>query len=216
MDLTTDPNIIDFNDISLESLGVHLMFGDVNSETTRPAITFILKGNMILKNHLTVVVNTVGGETSEGFALIDVMEASSLPIHTVGMGNIMSMGVLILTAGAVGHRTMMKNSSVMAHQFSGWPQGKFHELVSAHKSMEYLRTQMVSHFVRRTKLSEKQVNDVLFSPTDRYLTPRECKKYGLIDHIVDELDELNLDLSLSQPVLVPASARSKRQPAQKS
>ena len=64
-----DGNRIDFNDISLESLG---------------------------------------GYCTDGFALIDVMELSNNPIKTVGLGQIVSMGVLIACAGTKGSRYMTK------------------------------------------------------------------------------------------------------------
>lgn len=201
---------IDFNDISIESLGVHILFGGVDGESMKDAVTFLLKANILFKDDVTLVVNTVGGDTSEGFALVDVMEASRLPIRTVGMGNIMSMGILILCAGTKGKRIITKNSTVMAHQFAGNTSGKFHELISTHKSMEYLKEQFMIHFRRHTKMTEKQINDILFSPTDRYLTPTECKKFGIVDHIVDELPDLNLDLSPTRA----SSLKSKRRARQ--
>ena len=39
-----------------------------------------------------------------------------------------------------------------------------------------------------TKPREKQVRDVLFSPSDRYLTPAELKRYGLVDRVVEYAD----------------------------
>ena len=204
-----DGSRVDFNDISLESLGTHLMFGDVETSTIKDAIEFVLKANMLYDDEITIVLNTVGGDTSEGFALIDVMEVSRLPIRVIGLGNIISMGMLIMCAGTQGKRIMLKNSCAMAHQFHTSMEGKFHELMSTQKSIEYLRTQMISHFKRNTKMSEKQISEVLFGPTDRYLTPAECKKFGIIDHVVDELPELNLNLSPVPQVLRPASSKSK-------
>lgn len=205
----SDGSRVDFNDISPESMGVHLMFGEVDGESMKEAIKFVVKANMLYNEDITILLNTVGGETSEGFALIDVMDASRLPIRVVGMGNIISMGMLIMCAGTKGKRVMLKNSCAMAHQFSAWMDGKFHELVSTQKAMEYLRMQMITHFTRHTKMSEKQISDIMFSPTDRYLSPTECKKLGIIDHIVDELPELNLNLSPALPSLRPVSGRSK-------
>ena len=37
-------------------------------------------------------------------------------------------------------------------------------------------------------MSKKQIMDVLFSPSDRYLTPAECLKYGLVDRVVEYID----------------------------
>ena len=201
-----------FDDISLESLGTHLLFGPVDTDSIRGAVEFILKANILQNSDITLAINTVGGDCSDGFALIDVMEASRLHVRTLGMGNIMSMGMLVMCAGAKGKRVMLKNSSAMAHQFHSWTEGKFHELMSTQKAFEYLRTQMVTHFLRHTKMNEKQINDIMFGPTDRYLSPSECKKLGIVDHVVDELPELNLDLSPSRPQ--PVSAKSKRQARQ--
>jgi ATP-dependent protease ClpP protease subunit len=34
-------------------------------------------------------------------------------------------------------------------------------------------------------MSEKQIRDIMFAPTDRWLTPKEAKKYGICDEIRD-------------------------------
>lgn len=178
-----------FEELSLEALGSHMMFGDVDVQSVGTACNFILKANKLLPRNqpLTLYINSLGGSCYDGFALIDLMDASRIPIYTVGMGNIVSMGVLIMAAGAKGHRVMTRNTQVMAHQFYGGSEGKFHELLEAHKAELYLKHQFTQHFLRHTKMSEKQINEIMFGPSDRWLTPGECKKLGIVDHVVDEL-----------------------------
>lgn len=187
--LITEPDgtRIDINDISLEALGMHVIFGEVETDTMKDAITFVLKANVLYDSPISLILNTLGGSASDGFALVDAMTMSKLPIHTVGIGNIQSMGMLILSAGAKGHRTITRNATVMAHQFSNTLEGKYHELESSFSSMVYLKNQFIQHFKRHSKMTEKQINDIVFGPTDRYLTPAECKKYGLVDEVIDEL-----------------------------
>jgi ATP-dependent Clp protease protease subunit len=201
-----DGTRVDFNDISLESFGSHLLFGDVDEDTIHEAVTFILKANHIFPDdiELNLFLNTVGGKCYDGFALIDIMQISKLKVRTVGTGNIMSMGVLLLCSGAKGSRVMTKNTQVMAHQFYGGSEGKFHELVSAYKAELYLEQQFMQHFKEHTSMSEKQIKDVMFGPSDRWLSPTECKKFGIIDHIVDELP------AFTDPALPRSSVRSKR------
>jgi hypothetical protein len=55
-------------------------------------------------------------------------------------------------------------------------------------------------------MNEKQINDVLFAPSDRWLTPQECKKFGLCDRVTDYLD-------IPDPTL--ATLRRPRAPAKK-
>jgi ATP-dependent Clp protease, protease subunit len=200
----------DFNDVSIESLGAHVLFGDVDKDSMKAATTFLLKANQIFKpsQELTFFINTLGGDCYDGFAFIDVMEISRNPIKTVGLGNIVSMGVLILAAGNKGRRIMTKNTQVMAHQFSDNTSGKFHEIMAAFKADIYLKKQFIEHFKRHTTMKENQIEDILFGPTDRWLTPKECKKYGLVDHIVDELPDFSLDFP-SQPVRLPRASLSK-------
>jgi ATP-dependent Clp protease protease subunit len=176
-----------YDNLSLESLGVHQFFGEVDGEKAVSACEFILKSNLIQSDlsNLTLILNTVGGECSEGFAVIDMMDASRIPVATVGVGNIMSMGVLMLTAGKHGLRSITKNTDVMAHQFAGYFHGKQHELIATQTSFLMLEERFFRHFLRHSKMTKTQIKDILFSPSDRYLTPAECLKYGLVDRVVD-------------------------------
>ena len=192
--------LIDLSSISLETLGAHMFFGEVDTASVHRAIEFLLKTNIVYREprELTLILNTIGGSCYDGFALIDVMDASRHTIKTVGMGNIVSMGVLLLCAGEKGKRVMTRNTQVMAHQFYGVVGGKFHELISAYKSELYLEQQFLEHFLRHTKMNEKQIRDVMFGPSDRWLSPTECKKLGLVDHVVDELPEFSFQIQTSR------------------
>ena len=176
-----------YDDTSLEALGAHMFFGEVTEDTSHAAADFILKSNLYHEHSkpLTMFFNTCGGECSEGFAVIDLMETSRLPIATVGIGQIASMGVLLLSAGTHGMRTLTSNSEVMAHQFAGYFGGKQHELIATQHAYKMLEKRFIRHFLRHSSMSEKQIRQVLFAPSDRYLTPQECKKFGLIDKITE-------------------------------
>ena len=178
--------MIPYEMISLESMGLFMFFGEVNQDSAHAACEFILKGNMLLEDaeSLTMVVNSEGGSVSDGFAVIDMMECSALPIQTIGTGLIASMGLLILAAGSKGSRILTHNTEILAHQFSGVLYGKQHEMVAAGEAHARLEQQFIQHFLRHSKMTEKQIKATLFAPSDRYLTPQECKKYGLCDIIL--------------------------------
>lgn len=205
-----DSDLLDFHEISLETLGAHLFFGDVDTDSVKSAINFVLKSNMLFRDDrdLCLCLNTVGGSCYDGFALIDMMSVSRLPVRTIGIGNIMSMGVLLLSAGTPGKRVITKNTQVMAHQFYSGGEGKFHELVSAHRAEMYLEQQFLHHFLKHSTMNEKKIRDVMFSPTDRWLTPTECKRFGLVDHVIDELPDFSL--GLAEPPSVKKSTRRAR------
>lgn len=181
--------IIPIDAISLQSLGAYLLFGEIDEGASYRAIEFIIKSNMVLDPNipLTMFINSPGGAVSDGFAIIDCMKTSRLKIQTVSTGMIASMGVLLAAAGSKGMRVITKNAEVMAHQFSGYMFGKRHELVAQQVAHDRLEKQFIDFFRKNTKMDEKQIRDILFSPSDRWLTPKECVKYGIVDSISEYL-----------------------------
>lgn len=185
-----DEMTIPYDMISLESLGSFMLFGGIDTMTSFAACEFIIKANMLQANNnpLTLLINSPGGAVNDGFAIIDIMETSRLPVQTIGTGIIASMGLLILSAGEKGCRVLTKNTEIMAHQWFGGMEGKFHELMAMTNEHLRLKQMFIDHFKRHSTMTEKQINDVLFSPSDRWLTPQECKKFGLVDRVTEFLE----------------------------
>jgi ATP-dependent Clp protease protease subunit len=189
----SDSAVIPFEMITMQSLGAFMLFGGIDQATSYEACEFIIKANLLKQggDPLTFIINSEGGSVNDGFAIIDVMETSRLPIHTVGTGLIASMALLISSAGHKGTRTLTKNTEIMAHQWMGGMEGKFHELMAVTNEHLRLKQLFVQHFLRHSTMAEKQINDVLFAPSDRWLSPKECKKYGLCDQITEYLEVPN-------------------------
>jgi ATP-dependent Clp protease, protease subunit len=207
-----DGEEVDYADISLESLGAHAFFGEVNTESVKAASTFILKANILYPKaeEFSIFLNTPGGSCYDAFGLIDLMQVSRIPIRTVGIGSIVSMGVFLLSAGCRGRRVILRNTEVMAHQFTGGADGKFHEVMAAMNSHLQLKKQFYQHFREFSTMTDKQIEEIVFGPSDRWLTPAECKKYGLVDIIVDELPFFEMPEAV--PTRPAPSARRGRVP----
>jgi ATP-dependent Clp endopeptidase proteolytic subunit ClpP len=194
--------VSEFDDISLASLGVHLFFGTVDETSVKSAAEFLLKSHFLFKEprELSLFLNSIGGSCYDGFALTDIMEVSRHPVKTIAMGNVLSMGVLVLCAGAKGRRLMTKNTQVMVHQFHHTIEGKFHEMEATFKAQVYLKKQFLTHFKRHTTMTDKQIETIMFGPTDYWLSPKECLDYGIIDQIIDELPDAILSHRESLPL----------------
>lgn len=188
--------------VSLQSLGAYMLFGGIDSGTSLDACEFIIKANLLQAgaSPLTFIINSEGGQVNDGFAIIDVMETSRLPVQTIGIGLIASMALLILAAGNKGTRTITKNTEIMAHQWMGGMEGKFHELMAVTNEHLRLKSLFVDHFKRHSFMNERQINDVLFAPSDRWLSPQECKKFGLCDRISEFLDIPEIKAPRRRPV----------------
>lgn len=209
---------IPYEMISLESLGSFMLFGGIDCSTSFAACEFIIKANMLQQsnNPLTFLINSPGGDVNDGFAIIDLMETSRLPIQTIGTGVIASMGLLILSAGAKGSRVITKNTQVMAHQWMSGVEGKFHELMAVTNEHLRLKQMFIEHFKRHSTMSEKQINDILFSPSDRWLTPQECKKYGLVDRVTEYFEVPEGPIIAKKKIVKKSTPRAAKPPVAKS
>lgn len=180
-------DVVLLDNISLTNLGAYMLFEDIHEDSSLRLCDYLLKANMILdpSDAVTLFINSPGGSVTDGWAIIDVMDSSRIDIQTVAMGCIASMAVLIFVAGAKGRRIMTPNTAVMTHQFSTTFWGKQHELIAARKFHDTLEQQFINHFLRHTKMNEKQIRDILLRPSDTWLSPTECLKYGICDTIRD-------------------------------
>lgn len=171
--------------MSLSSIGAYMFFEEVDSDSAKPLCEFLIKSNFIFDDTvpLTLFINSPGGSVYDGWSIVDLMYASRLKIQTVGIGLMASMAAVMFTAGTKGSRIMTPNSYMMTHQFSDCMEGKFHELVAHREHQDDLHDKFVKHFTSRTKMTARQVEDVLLGSTDKMLTPKECLKYGLCDVI---------------------------------
>jgi len=165
--------------------GIYLFMDNVNSETCKEAIEFILKQNTERKRRkkLQFMICSPGGDIPACFALIDVMKGSKIPIHTIGLGMIASCGLLLFLTGEKGHRILTPNTSILSHQFSWGNYGKEHELFAQVKEFELSTKRMLDHYKKCTGLDEEQIREHLLPPEDVWLSAGQAKKLGICDHV---------------------------------
>lgn len=171
----------------LRSNGVFLFSCDVDEESTADAIEFILEANLEESpnyDHLTLIINSHGGNVTDGFALIDVMQGSKIPVHTVGVGILASMGLMIFISGEKKHRSLTPRTMVMSHQWWGLNWGKEHELLAIKKKNDLISNMVLDHYKKNTALKkEKDIRSILLPPHDVWLSAEEALKYGICDKI---------------------------------
>lgn len=167
----------------------HFLTGEINYDNISHAVQWIIYEHTLVDRPTSLVlyVNSGGGDLYNAFALIDTMRASSIPVYTVGIGNIMSAAALIFACGAKGHRSLGKNTGIMLHQFSSDMEGKEHELQAAMRELDFCRGRIVDVLINHCGISEKIVRDKLLSPTDAWLTAEEAVKWKLADTIFTKL-----------------------------
>lgn len=184
------------SNINLATLGiknpvpsVFIMMAGISEDSCQDAVQWIINANMADDEDkpevLTLFICSPGGELHPAMALIDVMRGSTIPIQTIGLGQIASAGILIFMAGTKGMRILTENTSIMSHRYSWGSGGKSHELLAAVKEFDLTTNRMSKLYQKFTGLSEEEVNKYLLPPEDVYLSAEEAVKYGIADLIKD-------------------------------
>ena len=172
----------------LQESGMYVFMDEVNAETIKPVVEWILFANHVAKRkkkELLLMICSDGGSVEHAFALIDVMRSSSIPIKTVGLGTIASSGLLIFLAGNRGRRILTPNTSILSHQYSEYSEGKHHELFSITKEFNLVNERMVEHYKETTGLDEATVKSQLLPSSDVWLSAEEAMSMGICDYISD-------------------------------
>jgi len=172
----------------LQESGMYVFMDEVNAETIKPVVEWILFANHVAKRkkkELLLMICSEGGNVEHAFALIDVMRSSSIPIKTVGLGTIASSGLLIFLSGSRGRRILTPNTSILSHQYSAYSEGKHHELFSITKEFNLVNERMVEHYKETTGLDEATIKSQLLPSSDVWLSAEEAMSMGICDYISD-------------------------------
>jgi ATP-dependent Clp protease protease subunit len=130
-----------------------------------------------------IYINCPGGEVYSGLAIYDVMQFISAPVHTTCVGIGMSMGSVILMAGAKGNRAALPNSRIMIHQGSSGFRGNTPDVEVQANEILKLREIMEGLYIRHTGHDRDKLRRDM--ERDKFMNPQEALEYGLIDKIIE-------------------------------
>jgi ATP-dependent Clp endopeptidase proteolytic subunit ClpP len=104
-------------------------------------------------------LSTYGGSADDMFALYDMMKIveEDTDIVTIGMGKVMSAGVLILAAGTKGKRKIGRNCRVMIHSVIAGNHGSLPNLINEMEAIQDLQELYIERLVEETKMTRKVV-----------------------------------------------------------
>lgn len=137
------------------------------------------------KRPIYMVINTYGGEVDEMFAIYDAMKYIAAPVRTIGLGKIMSAGVLLLAAGEAGYRKIGKNARVMYHLGYEENFGNVFEQKANLDEFERQEQQCDECIAVETGQSLKTIQDLHAEKVDYYMTPEEAVELNLVDDIIE-------------------------------
>jgi ATP-dependent Clp protease protease subunit len=170
------------------------IFGDVDEEkVTETAHSFLYMNEMnrLTKNEkdrrpIEFYISTYGGNADDMFALYDIMRQvrEETEIHTIGMGKVMSAGVLLLAGGTKGKRKIGKNCRVMIHSVIAGNHGNVHNLVNEMEAIQALQEMYINSLVEETNMSKSRMKKMLERKVNVYLSAEEAVELGIADEII--------------------------------
>lgn len=159
--------------------------GEVTEESIATAISeIVLCVNQNKVDPITLIISTEGGSVDDMFALYDVMKFVPCPIYTVGLGKVMSAGVLILSSGQKGGRLIGKHARIMVHPMSDELVGDIFQLANEIKESQRSQKMMEDALINETKMTPKQLEILMKAGHDTFLTPEDAVKLGIVDKII--------------------------------
>ena len=169
------------------------LFADVDAEKIAEIIHSVLYFNEMNlqvdpeeRKGVTFYLSTYGGNADDMFAMYDLMRniRDVTEIETVGLGKVMSAGVLLLAAGTKGKRKIGKNCRVMIHSVMGGNHGSLHNMMNEMEAIEQLQDMYCDALISETRLTRVKLKKMLERKVNVYLSAEEAVELGIADIII--------------------------------
>jgi ATP-dependent Clp protease protease subunit len=145
------------------------------------------------RSDISLYINSPGGSVSAGLAIYDTMRLIPNDVSTLAMGLAGSMGQFLLCAGTAGKRFSLPHAQILMHQGSAGFGGTAADVEIYADQLERVGTTLTRLISEHTGQSPATVE--MDSRRDRWFSAEEARDYGIIDHILDRVDDVRPTLS---------------------
>jgi ATP-dependent Clp protease protease subunit len=163
------------------------LFQEIRGDEDESAITkasFIGRDLMFLDDvveaPITLYINSPGGDITGGLALIQIMRNLRSPVHTVVMGQAVSMAAIVAVAGD--RRLAYPWARWLLHRGKAEAGGDADDIAIAAKELKILDGYADFLLTQRTRIPAERLKR--FQQKDRWFGTDEAVKWGMVDHIV--------------------------------
>ncbi len=132
---------------------------------------------------ISIYINSPGGSIYSGLAIYDTMQFVKPDIATMCVGVAMSMGSLLLAAGAKGKRALLPNSRVLIHQPSAGFEGQSTDIEIHAREILKIRERIDEIYAEHTGRPKEEVRKDM--ERDRFFNAEQALEYGLVDRVLE-------------------------------
>ncbi len=131
---------------------------------------------------ISLYINSPGGDVYSGLAVYDTMRFIRPDVRTICFGMAMSMGAILLAAGAPGKRMALPNAKIMIHQGSAGFSGQATDIEIRVREILALQVRMDEILAEHTGQTVEKIH--ADTNRDNFMTAEDARAYGLIDEVV--------------------------------
>lgn len=135
---------------------------------------------------IRVVLMSPGGDIYAMLAILDAIMLSQTPVYTYVVGQAASAACVILLSGH--KRYAFPHSHAMWHSGSAGMSGTMGQIQDVTKHLDVVEDQMSKFLLDKTHITAKQLKK--YKDRDWYFTADQMLEYGMVDAIVESLDEI--------------------------
>ncbi|WP_408990554.1 ATP-dependent Clp protease proteolytic subunit [Streptomyces caniscabiei] len=140
------------------------------------------------RTDISLYINSPGGSVTAGLAIYDTMRLIPNDVSTLAMGFAASMGQFLLTVGARGKRFALPNARIMMHQPSAGIGGTTADIEIQAENLEFTKRAIERITAEHTGQTEETVSRD--GDRDRWFTAEQAREYGMVDRVVESLDDV--------------------------
>ena len=140
------------------------------------------------RGDISLYINSPGGSVSAGLAIYDTMRAIPNDVSTLALGLAGSMAQFLLCAGTAGKRFSLPHAQVLMHQGSAGFGGTAADIEIYAEQLGRTGATMMKLISEHTGQPLERVEQD--SMRDRWFSAGEARDYGIVDHIVERLDDV--------------------------
>jgi ATP-dependent Clp protease, protease subunit len=137
---------------------------------------------------ISLYINSPGGSVSAGLAIYDTMRLIPNDVSTLALGLAGSMAQFLLCAGTPGKRFSLPHAQVLMHQGSAGFGGTAADVEIYAAQLERTSALMLRLTAEHTGQPVERIKQD--SLRDRWFSAEEALEYGMIDHIVERVDDV--------------------------
>lgn len=136
---------------------------------------------------INIYINSPGGSITAGLAIYDTMQFVHCDVATFCIGQAFSMGAVLMAAGTKGKRYSLPHTRIMLHQPWGGTSGTATDISIQAEEIMFMKRCLNDILVKHSNQTIEKIEKDF--DRDFYMSAQEAKDYGIVDDVIESLDD---------------------------